>query len=361
MPFVFSIATLLRLAPLLAVLATLVPDVALAQSNRVVLVSANKAPGNSLEGELPSALRAQLRELHVEVVVIPAVEEPLPKAARRAQAIARTEQALAVIWLELRPDKLWVLLYDSSGHLYARDVPPDASAASESETIAIILRSAVAAMLEGHAIGMTEVPLPPSPAAAPPTPVAPSKPGGAAADDRSYVQVGLSYVAVLFARDAPLQHGAAAVLTATAPSSPWFVGIDYTHFTQVQLAGRGVTTRLQRHPLEGFAGLRLKTASVYFDARAALAADYMVRTTEQTGDGLRATPPNGRWSWACSTRLGVAIPTWSGIHAIANLGAEFLLNPYDQVIRQTNAGSEVVASPLLVRPRLELGVLVSAW
>jgi hypothetical protein len=359
-PFLPAIRALLRLAPLVALLTSLVPHAAFAKSSRVVLADA-RGPSEPLESELLGALRGQLRELDVEVVVVRAVEEPLARAARRAEQIARTEHALGVIWLELRPNKLSIFLYDSNGHLYARDVPPDGSAASQSEAIAIILRSAIAAMLEGHAVSMTEVPLPRPPAPPPGTLVTAGNPSRAPGDDPAYVRAGLSYVGVLFARDAPFQHGAAAALTASAPGSNWFFGLDYTHFTEIEIEAKGVTMRLERHPAEAFAGLRLRTSSLHFDVRGALAADYIVRTTEQTGDGFRATSPRGRWLWAFSTRLGVAIPTWPRIYAIANVGAEFLLNPYDQVIGQTNGGTEVVGSPLLVRPRLELGATISVW
>jgi hypothetical protein len=365
---VLVVHALIWLAPLLAVLASFVPDVALAQSNRVVLVLAEEGLNGPLEAELLDALRAPLRELDVEVAVARAPGAPLPVAARRAGVLALAQHALAVIWLELRASELWVFVYDSTGHLYARDLPPDASAASQSEAIAIIVRSAVAAMLDGHAVSMAEVTLPAPAAAALPDPVAPPGPTRAppeatraSAEDRAYLRVGLSYVGVVFDRHAPFQHGAAPVLVAAAPGAPWFVGADYTVFTAIELDGKGVTTRLQRHPFEVFAGGWLRTSSLHFDVRGALAADYMVRTTRRTDDGLRATAPHSRWLWSFSTRLGVAIPTWPRVHAIANLGAEFLINPYDQVISQTNASNEVVASPLVVRPRFELGVLVSTW
>jgi hypothetical protein len=347
---------------LFALLTTLTPRAAYAAESRVVLVLPEaRTPAEPLDTHLQGALRGQLRELDVEVGVVRRAEEPLANAAQRAQSIAQAEHALGVIWLELRPDRLSVFLYDSSGHLYARDVTPDGSTVSQSEAIAIILRSAIAAMLEGDAVSMTEVQLPPrspGPAVAPAAPVGPPT---APTIDRAYLHAGVSYVGSLFARRTAWQHGAALVLRAAPTDSPWFFGLDYAYFPPVELEAGGVRTRVQRHPLEVLGGLRLRVAALYFNVEGALSADYTVRTTEQVSAGLVPAEARGRWLWAASSRLGVTVPISRRVYGVLNVGAEFLLNPFHQVVAETKIVNEVVASPLLVRPRLELGALISVW
>ena len=127
-------------------LALLSPRSALAETTRVVLLTEAESSAQPLDAHLLGALRGQLQELHVEVLVVAMPDEPLADTARSARRIARAERALGVIWLEAPASGLSVFLYDSSGHLYARDLRPDGSAVSQSEAIAIILRSAIAAL-----------------------------------------------------------------------------------------------------------------------------------------------------------------------------------------------------------------------
>lgn len=330
----------------------------------VLVLNKADSPGQAMDAHLSGALRGQLRELDVEVLVVRSLQEPLASAARRAKQLAKAQQALGVIWLELPPPRLSVFLYDASGHLYARDVESDGSAASQSEAIAIILRSAIAAMLEGERVTMAEVRMPPpdSGAAVPPAPPpAPRSPARVPSGDRAYLHLGLSYVGTLFARRTPWQNGAALALTAAGPDSPLFFGVDYTQFAAVELESNGVGTRVQRHPIEAFGGLRLRVGAVFFNVQGALSADYLVRTTQHVGDGLLAAPTSKRWLWAMSTRLGVTVPVWHRLSGVLNVGADFVLNPFHQVVQRKSAGDEVLGSPLLARPRVELGAVISVW
>lgn len=347
-------------ACVLALLTCVLPRTAAAEARRVALVLTEaESSGQPLDTQLLAALRGQLKELDVEVLVVRKPHEPFASAARRARQIASKERALGVIWLEPSPSGLSVFLYDSTGHLYARDLEADGSLASQSEAIAIILRSAIAALLEGALVSMTEVQLPSL--VATPAQVPAAAPGAPPTRKRAHLRAGLSYVGTLFARRTPWQHGAAVALTANAADTPWFFGLDYAHFAPVEFEANGVATRLQRHPFEGSVGLELRVGALWFNVQGALSADYLVRTTQRVSEGLRAAPASSRWLWAISTRLGVTVPVSDRISGVLNVGAEFMLNPFHQVIAQTNSGNEVVASPLLARPRLELGAAISVW
>lgn len=353
---------LLVMAALLSgLLAALTPRVALAESTRVVLVlTAAEGSAQPLDAHLSGALRGQLQELQVEVLVVRRPDEPLADTARRARQLARAEQALGVIWLAFPAQGLSVFLYDSTGHLYARNLEPDGSAVSQSEAIAIILRSAIAALLEGHAVGMTEVPLP-SPASRPVEPAAPRQAVPAPPADARYLHAGLSYVGTLYARETSWQNGAALTLAGAPTRWPLFFGVDYTFLPPIEFAANGVETRLQRHPIEALVGLRLRLGSVFFNVQGALSADYLARTTLAASAGLVPTPATGRWLWALSSRLGLAVPVSPWISGVFNVGADFLLNPFDQVAQTTTDSDKLVGAPLLVRPRIELGATISLW
>jgi hypothetical protein len=348
---------------LLVALVMLTPGGAAARSARVSLVVAEIAgPAPALDDALLGALQGPLRELDVEVVVVHARQTGLAGAARRARAIARSERAMGVIWLEARSDGLAVFLYDSTReHLYVRSLEADGSAASQSEAAAIILRSAISAMLEGNSVSMTEIELPPAAPTPSATPERAASTAPSSVQDEAYLRVGVGYVGTLFARRTDWQHGASITIFAAAPGSPWFVGLGYTQFPAVELEGNGATTRLQRHPAEALVGFRLPLSSLRLAVAGAVVGDYVVRSTERTADGLVATAPSGRWLWALSTRLGVVVPASRSISGVVNVGAEFLLNPFHQVVSQTNAGNQLVGAPLLARPRLELGITISLW
>ncbi len=331
----------------------------------VLVLHGAESRDTALDGHLLAALRGQLRELDVDVLVVQSSQEPVASAARRAKQIANAQRALAVMWLELPPAGPSVFLYDSSGHLYARDVEADGSALSQSEAIAIVLRSAIAAMLEGELVTMTEVQLPATGSEAKPPPAVPpaprAMPRSVASHRGPYLRAGLSYVGTVFARRTPWQHGAAVVLTAAAADSPLFFGLGYTRFASVELESNTVQTRVQRHPFEALGGLQLRIANVFFMVQGGLAADYLVRTTEEVSGGLLPAPVSRRWSWAMATRLGVTVPVAGRLYGVLNIGADFVLNPFHQVVPQADASSAVVGSPLSARPRLELGALISVW
>lgn len=360
MPFRSPRSWTLLLAVVVALLGALVPRAALAESNRVVLVlTAAESSAQPLDAHLLGALRGQLQELHVDVQVVNRPDEPLAETARRARRIASAEQALGAIWLGAPSSGLTVFLYDSTGHLYARNLPPDGSVVSQSEAIAIILRSAIAALLEGHAVGMTEVPLPP-PASRPAERPAPAEPPRAPPPAR-YLNAGLSYVGTLFARGTSWQNGAALSLSGAPTSWPVFFGVNYAFLPSVELEASGVETRLQRHPIELVSGLRLRLGSVFFNVQGGLSADYLVRTTMAASGGFVPTPASERWLWAVSSRLGLAVPFSPWISGVFNLGADFLLNRFEQVAQTTSDGPRLVGAPLLARPRVELGVMIFVW
>lgn len=340
-------------------LTSLAPRTVLAEAGRAVLVLSERgSDAEPLDTDLLGALRGQLRELDVAVLVVRAAREPLAIAAHRAKQIAARDHALGVIWLEVTPNQLSVFVYDASGHLYAREVEPDGSTASQSEALAIILRSAVAAMLEGEAVSMNEIQLPPPvvPAEKAPLPRRPPPPRSA-----SSLRAGASYVGSIFARRTNWQHGAALSVRLRPTTWPWFFGADYTQFTAVELEQAGTEIELRRHPGELFGGVELPVSALRLDVLGAFSADYVQRTTTQVSEGFVATPDSSRWLLAISTRLGLSVPLSSRVFGVLALGADFLLNPFSQVVQPSSENGEMLGSPLRARPRVELGLLISAW
>ncbi|RYZ07606.1 MAG: hypothetical protein EOO73_11560 [Myxococcales bacterium] len=353
----------LKCLGVLCALFVLPARLALAESAQIVLVLAERGSATEgLESDLLGALRGQLRELQVNVLIARAAREPLDVAAHRARQIAARERALGVIWLETSQG-LSVFLYDAKGHLYVREADSDGSTASQSESLAIILRSAVAAMLEGESVGMSEIQLP-RPEAVPSrkeTDLAPAAALTPQRDEISHVRAGASYVGTVFVRGAPWQHGLAVVLSLHPRGSPLFLGSSYTFFSRLGLESGGTAVRLARHPFELFAGARLRMRWLELDARGALSADYLERSTTRVSSGWSATPDSARWLWALSARAGATVPFSKRWFGVLTVGADYLVRPFSHSVSAQPGGSEALSSVLRVRPRAELGLLISAW
>jgi hypothetical protein len=357
---VWQISTWLFAAMLLAV----APD-ALAAPTRVVLLTDARESDPAvveLDAQLVAAASAQLAEIGVDVELRSEAQSSLSANARRAREIATSSPTLAVTWCKRDAEGLLIFFYDPSGpRLYSRAVGWTGSAAAASEEIAIVIRSAVSAVQEGSAVGMSEVRLPEAPsvppvAASPPSPA--QKP--AAAGVQGSVRLGASYVGTLYSTDSAWQQGAALSVSLRPANSRWFAGAAYTYFGSLALSERGIHTQVRRHPSELFVGSELHLAPFWFVAEGALVADWLERSTEQVPEGQSAAPVSRRWLWALSTRLGGALPVSDRVRCFFNVGAEFLLNRFDYAV--DNAGSrEIVASPMVARPRLELGVSVALW
>jgi hypothetical protein len=334
------------------------PRLAHAASTRVVMLmaAADTAEG-ALDIQIRAALEGQLRELAVELVAVASEQLPLSTTARRAPKIASAAGAFGVIWLERKPRGVRIYLYDASGqHLYVRDAESGGSEASVAEEVAIVLRSAIGALLEGNMTGMTEVQLPPTPRAITQSP--PSELPQPATPEMPSLRLGAAYVGTLFFRNAAFQHGVAGAIAVGFPQTPFFAGLGYTYFPALTVSNGGTASQVRRHPIDGFAGAELRFNPLYVTAEAAFIGDAVVRTTEITAPGLTATPPTTRWIWALSTRLSCAFPLRSRLRLKLGVGAEFLLNRYDQVIDGPSVHPDVAASPLLARPRVEAGLVL---
>jgi hypothetical protein len=286
----------------------------------------------------------------------------LATSARQAPKLAAAGSALGVVWLDERAPGVVVYFYDAVGHhLYARQVDASGSPTSMAEEIAIVLRSAIGAVLDGNVIAMTEVPIPAKELGEPVEPAPRAPPPARDSERRAQLRLGGSYVGTVFSRATPFQHGARAALALTLPSSPWYVGVGYSYFPALHLVRRGIRVQLDRHPGELVGGLELRVASAYVTVEGAVIGDRLVRSAASDDTELVATSSSARWLWALSTRLGGSLGITERLRLRANVGVELLLNPFDQVIADVAGDTTVLSSPLLARPRFELGLTVALW
>jgi len=312
--------------------------------------SAGSTPAR--DRSLRAAAAGQLTELGIALLEVP--ELPSVPNVRRAEQLSKDFAPIAIVWLERAPDSLTVYFYDPARpRLFARRLEEIDTPAAREE-IAITLRSAVVALREGGAVAMAELALPeraPGPKRSSPPKPAPSGPNRGRT-----VGVATGYAGTWYAKKTPFQQGLALSSLLRLAQGPWLFGASYTHFPALNVGQQGVVTRLRRHAGEVFLGTELRIAPFWFVAQGGLVGDLVDRTTASARAPFVATSPSERWSWALSTRLGCALPLTSAWHVYFNLGADFLLNRFDQVVVGADGSTEPVVSPLSARPRMELGL-----
>jgi len=305
---------------------------------------------------LVEALRSQLLELGVWVQLSAG---PAGGGDNEAMPQARDRDVLAFVWVERTENALTVHFYEPAGaSLRERRIPVTGTDAASIEEVAVVVRSAVDALLEraAHERPATPEPEPrPAPestarvAAIPPRPDQP---------EPSPLQAAVAYTATRYASEVPWQHGVLMSLAWRPAATPWRVGAECSWFPSLTRRTNDLTLTLDRHPIGVFLGYELPVAGsgVTLRAEGSGIADPIVRRTSRLSADLNGTPPSVRWSWAVSTRLRVGWQPSTPFWVFATGGADFLLNRFDHVVQ--NGSETPVLSPLRVRPHLQVGASV---
>jgi len=316
---------------------------------------------------LLDAARSQLAELNVDLLVAPAPPSAeLATTTASARELARSAHAVGVIWLRPGKDGVTLYFYEPSGpHLLMRQLALSPSEAAAAEEIAVVLRSAVSAVLDGVEIAMTEVALPelePRSGTTPRTPPASGERPGAARAGRARPTLSgsVGYVGTALGQDTPWQSGGKLALTFAPGGGRFSAGAAYSLFPALTLRQSELTTRFRRHPIELVAGVRFAPGTLELEPQIALVAEAVRRTTERVEPPLAPRPPSQRWLWMTGVRLRGELALGSGLRLFSTPGADFLLNRVDPVVSGAD-GERTVISWFSVRPSLEVGLALGAW
>jgi hypothetical protein len=329
------------------VLTTTPEPVSAADPNRPTVVISSDAREPTLDEMLMDAVRTELDELGVRLVQT----MDSPGVARPAD-----RDALALVWIEHTPDEIVVHFYESAGRsLRERRIPVVKRGAASVEEVAIVIRSAVNALLERARATAAATPTPSKPT--PPPRSSPAAPSRATGQHTAVppVEVSLGYSGTYYAPELPWQHGATVSL-ANGRWSHWRFGAASTWTPRSQRQTDRAQIVLQRYPLELFIGFETLLAGHWLSLRpeGAVGIDVLVRRTQRVQPTLEQTPAATRVAWQTSTRLRLTLQPMSRWGLYALVGADFLLTRVEQVI-----GSETLVAPFRARPRLELGLTLS--
>jgi hypothetical protein len=318
------------------------------------------------------ATRGPLAELGVELLVAArSSSAELGATTRAAHALADSSHAIAVVWLDNppagNPGSVIYFFDPLRKRLFTRSLAINESETAAAEEVAVVLRSAVGALLAGADVAMTEVKVS-EPAKVPTLASKPEAARDTAQAEGSQCQplecahlgVGLGYVGTIVATDSSWQSGARLSLDFRPARSRWVLGAAYQVLPPLRAESSQVTTRLYRHPAELALGVRLLGESFRLEPELAFVADPVLRETERADSPLVATPPTTRWLWALSARIRASWSLTTRLSAVAGLGADLVLNPFKQVTEEVVPQAQVY-SLIAIRPLAEAGLAFDLW
>ncbi len=327
--------------------------------SRWLIVLTSESSGRPPFPAVLEATRGQLAELGVLPNVEPrAAPDDLAALSSQVRQLVKRSGALAAAWLTPEAGLVSVYFYEPvRDRVLVRRLALSESPAAAAEEVAIVLRSAVSAVLEGAAISMTELPPPPLPPLPPkPPPLPPPAPPAPKSDRPAWVELGAGYVGSYPASAIGFHQGAKTF--ASVPLGPLRLGLGYSWLPRIAIDTAALQVRLTRHPAELWLNELHRLGPLELGPEVALMLDAISRRTLAASAPLEATPRSTRWLWAIATRARLELPVRGGFGLFAAAGAEFALNPFAQEV-QSQQEPERIIRWLRVRPAVEIGLLFS--
>lgn len=331
---------------------------------RVVFVLQDQSPAQGVLLAFDS-MQGQLGELQVDIASVHlTLPEQLSQQARQAAEVAAQKQASAVFWFVGRAGGLVRVcaLHAPSGRVFARDVSLGESSAVQREQLAIVLRAAVPAILDGgRDLGDPLIVVSPAPdtptapeidATFPPAPSQVPETGAAGAS-KGRVRLALGYFGSSIASRANWQSGTAGELLLESQGGlRGSFGAGYAAPTRV--TAEGAVATIFRIPLSARLGAmhRLGRATLGIEAGALL--DVWHRETVVHSDALAPTDPTTAWRFGgtIAARFDLAVAGSVGLYCLGEV--QWL--PVSHALRVRSAQGNHVLPTYAFRPGLGVGV-----
>jgi hypothetical protein len=306
----------------------------------VLLLAASETEERALSG-----VKSDLREL-VEPI---ALRASLRRGGDKWSLSRLTQQhrALALVWLDQTSSRyVTVYVFDPQSQRLGMRRLPRHSQTDTDESVAIVLRATVEALLEGREAPLEAVALPAQPPqAASSTPESRRK-----RRERGTLRTG--YVGVGFA-ESSIEHGASFGASLSL-SRLLHLGLGYAVVQPAELAISQTRVTLLRRPLDAFVGLGIELGGLELHVDAGASFDFRERRTEVTGSSLRPTQDDTYAVVSVLGRLRVARELWPQLRLDFGPAFELPVNEPELVVDR--AGSDHTFSQFPIRPRLEAGL-----
>ena len=339
------------------------PDVVVAQQgdrDRVVFVLHDRSPAAGVLRAFDT-MRGQLGELELDISAVHAPRlDAISAQARRAAQIAEPRRATAVFWFERRAGgSLRVYaLHVPSGRVFARDVALAHDATVQREQLAVVLRAAIQAVLEGgDDLGEPLLVVPPEPtvrqsrALPPPSPV-PEVAAVGGDDEPARLRAAMGYAGSAVAPEASWQSGLSCELLLDAEG--WLrvsLGVGYAAPTTIE--GNGADAIVTRIPIVARLGVAQSIGRVAVGLEVGPLLEGWHRRTVVRTDALETTASTTHWrlGGVLLGRFELSVGGRLGLYVLA--GGDWLPAPHDFSVR--SAQTEQKLTTYAIRPHVGVG------
>ena len=335
------------------------PGVVLAQPGDrepVVFVLHDQSPAAGVLQAFDS-MQGQLGELDLDISAVHVPRLAAVSAeARRAADIADERGAAALFWFE-RPAEGSLRIYAlhvPSGRVFARDVALATDATVQREQLAVVLRAAIPAVLEGgDDLGEPVLVVPPEPSVDQSLPLPQPQPvevGGSHEPTR--LRAAMGYAGWAIAPDASWQSGVFGELL--LDQRGWLRGsLGAGYAAPTTIAGSGADAVVTRIPIAARLGVAHAWSRMAIGLEIGPLLEWWHRRTIVRTDALEATGSTARWRLGAGLlgRLELSVGGRLGLYVLA--GADWLAGPHEFTIR--HAQSEQKLSTYDISPHVGLG------
>jgi hypothetical protein len=290
------------------------------------------------------AVEAQLADLPVtfDLEWVEAIPPELRAQVDEAREVTERRDATAVFWADpSQPDQLFLYIADpEGGRVLIRSISSAGGGAeARLETVAVIIRAAVKAVLAGGTVGVE---------APPEEPEEPSGPTGE-------LDVFVSYALVLYSNEVLTLHGARLGLSARLAG--WARAyLAYRLQWPLSVEDEYVGLDVSPHPMELGAAGRFHLGDWYVEAAVGLMVDVVTVDVTALEDQVLTRSVEHRWLFGAtpSLSLGRALGRIASIYLAVS--ADVLFNEHWYAV-ETPDGTQTVLRPWTVRPVFRLGAL----
>lgn len=330
-----------------------------AASRPIVALLITPGESGGTDGDILDAVRAQLGDLPVELVVeaAPGFPPTLPAQIAVAAEFALRACAGTVFWLDQSvQDRVFVYLAEQGGtRLLMRSVD-SADTAERVESVAVIVRGLVQSILAGGTIGVSVPGVPDDVEPEPTVTAVPAEEAPIAPAPLPWLGLQLAYSVDFFSAEATALHGLDAGVVFHVHEN-WSVFAAYRVSGDAEVSGGGIELGVGRHPLE--VGVRFRWPIDDWDFGASLfgVVDLLTPKAGSREAGMVAAPSADAWMGGMGFLVHGSYRVFGDVRIFFDGGVDVWFNPLD-FAAETGDGQVVLLGTRTFVPRLLLGLWV---
>lgn len=310
-------------------------------SNQTVVVIAERHRGD-LTGKLLEAVQGHLLDLPVALKIewVESMEESLRSKVRLARQAALRNDAVTVFWADISsPEQIFLYLSHPAGErILIRDLGGEnESEASRLETLGIIVRTSVEAILEGGTIGIHP----------PPREVKETE-----REIHDWLVLNVAYGLGPLTTGA-LTHGPNFGL-ATYIKRRWRIFAGYRFILPEHYTNAGIHLELRPHVIELGSGVKWTWNKLHLFTDLALLANFVTADSTATAGELSAKSPRPDWQLGLGPSMAFAWSPYRFATIFLTITLDIYFNQPEYVVEDVT-GFRKVVSPWKVRPFIQIG------